>query len=201
MAATLRRTFRYPDDEDESHDRSARQELDEEEQDDIIQNLHQKNDTDNRFYLTVFTVVPLIAAIAYIPALVSSSVAVGQRLIYVVCIISLLVTAYIMQSSGSLHPSRTNRRHDDLRPPSVTNPRWFPAALDGINRRCLVYANSALCGLLALGSLLRIVDTQRGSVLYLLPAVFLAIIFLARRVTTEVDIGELEKLRYEYKGA
>lgn len=32
-------------------------------------------------------------------------------------------------------------------------------------------------------------------------AAFVAITFLARRVITEVDIGELEKLRYEYKGA
>jgi hypothetical protein len=30
MAATLRRTFRYPDDEDNGHDTGARQELDEE---------------------------------------------------------------------------------------------------------------------------------------------------------------------------
>ncbi|EED23646.1 conserved hypothetical protein [Talaromyces stipitatus ATCC 10500] len=186
MAATLRRTFRYPGDDDESHYSETREELDEQEQEDIIKNLTQKNETDNRFYHTVFTVVPLIAIIAYIPGLFSSLSTAGQRLIYLSCISSFLATAYIMESSTF---SRDGTVMTDLS-------RWLSNAPSEAHKKNLIIANSALCALLALGSLY-----TADTVLYLLPGILLAITSLARRVITEVDVGELEKLRYEYKGA
>lgn len=165
------------------------------------------------FQQTVFAVVPLIAIIAYIPGLFSSSATAGQRVIHVICILSLTATAYIMQSS-SFSASK-----DSFRPILATSDRdtWSSKALSGENRQYLVLVNSVLCAILALASRYT-VDT----VLCLLPggkripckesnryqtlnratcAAFLAITSLARRVITEVDVGELEKLRYEYKGA
>jgi hypothetical protein len=38
-------------------------------------------------------------------------------------------------------------------------------------------------------------------ILYLVPGVVFQIAFLARNAMLSVDIGELEALRYEYKGA
>ncbi|KAF3404222.1 hypothetical protein DPV78_001869 [Talaromyces pinophilus] len=191
MAATLRRTFRYPG-EDDHHVGQAREELDEQEQEAIIKNLQQKNETDNRFYQTVFAIVPLIATIAYIPGLFSSSVTAGQRLIHIICILSLAATAYIMQSSAF------SISKDSVRPILATTDwnTWLPRALSEEHRKYLILTNVVLCALLAVGSLYA-VDTT----LYLLPGAFLAITSLARRVITEVDVGELEKLRYEYKGA
>ncbi|EEA27990.1 hypothetical protein PMAA_028200 [Talaromyces marneffei ATCC 18224] len=169
MTATLRRTFRYPG-EDDSYGGETREELDEQEQEDIIKNLQQKNEMDNRFYQRVFAVMPLVGIIAYIPGLFSSSATAGQRLIYTICILSLSATAYIMQSNAF------SVRMDSARPILATTDRntWPPKALSEENRRYLMLANSFLCALLALGSLYTV-----DMVLYLLPVGKFFISFIA----------------------
>jgi len=115
-----------------------------------------------------------------------------------------------MESAKSFDGTKDkkNRHHDDYSQPILTavmnHDSWLPNTLSETNRKYLALANSGLCAILALGSLYA-VDIEGGgmptSILYLLPSVFLGITFLARYVITEVDVGELEKLRYEYKGA
>lgn len=113
--------------------------------------------------------MPLIATVAYVPALISSVLPVGQRLIYVICILSLSATAYIMESSSSFHPSSPNSQHGSLQSPLEMKHIWPANILDDTSRKYLVYANSVLSALLALGSL-RLDDTHSGNnVLYLLP--------------------------------
>lgn len=112
------------------------------------------------FQQTVFAVVPLIASIAYIPGLFSSSATAGQRLIHVICILSLTATAYIMQSSFF------SVSKDSARPILAITDRdtWSSKALSEESRKYLVLVNSTFCALMALGSLYT-VDT----VLYVLP--------------------------------
>ena len=109
---------------------------------------------------TVFAIVPLIATIAYIPGLFSSSVTAGQRLIHIICILSLAATAYIMQSSAF------SISKDSVRPILATTDRntWLPRALSEEHRKYLILTNVVLCALLALESLYAVDMT-----LYLLP--------------------------------
>lgn len=109
---------------------------------------------------TVFAVVPLVATIAYIPGLFSSSVTAGQRLIYITCILSLAATAYIMQNSAFSIST------DSARPILATTDwnRWLPRNLSEEYKNYLILTNVVSCALLALGSLYT-VDTA----LYLLP--------------------------------
>jgi hypothetical protein len=104
--------------------------------------------------------VPLIATIAYIPGLFSSSVMAGQRLIYIICILSLAATAYIMQSSTF------SISKDSAKPILATTDRStrLPKALSEENRKYLTLVNVVLCVILALGSL-----NTANDVLYFLP--------------------------------
>lgn len=109
---------------------------------------------------TVFAIVPLTATIAYIPGLFSSSATAGQRLIQIICIMSLAATAYTMQTSTF------SMSKDSVRRTMATTDwtTWLRGALSEENRRYLNLANSTLCVLLALGSLYAV-----DALLYLLP--------------------------------
>jgi hypothetical protein len=98
---------------------------------------------------TVFAVVSLIATIAYIPGLFSSSVTARRRLVYTICILSLAATAYIM------HNSVFSTSKDSVRPILATTDRnkWLPRTLSEEHRKYLILTNVVLCALLALGSL------------------------------------------------
>lgn len=96
--------------------------------------------------------------------------------------------------------------------------RWSTSFPNNINTKQILLANTVVCALLALFSIY-----SENTVMYLLPGgklnlrnfhhstpipgvadlfpkVLLAIISLARQALTEVDISELEKMRYKYKG-
>jgi len=71
-------------------------------------------------------------------------------------------------------------------------------------KRHLSSINAGVCVfLLVAACLLRFRNDGNDSlwILYLVPGVVFQIAFLARRAMFSVDIGELEALRYEYKGA
>jgi hypothetical protein len=86
--------------------------------------------------------VPLVATIAYIPATFSSSVTAGTRFIYIICILSLSTTAYVMKFGP--FDSEVYR----LGEPGVL------AVQEGKSdpRSYLFYANTTICALLSLQS-------------------------------------------------
>ncbi|CRG85540.1 hypothetical protein PISL3812_02592 [Talaromyces islandicus] len=194
MAATLRKTFRYPDD-DHDQDPDNRQELDEEEQDKLIQELSAKNDAQNAFYHLVFTIVPLVAIVAYIPAIFSSSLTTGTRFTCIICILSLSTTAYMMKVGPF-----------DLKERRLGEPGVLAVQEGKLDPRgYLIYINTAMCVLLFLKSWYTSSgqghDDHQQFILDILPGVVLGAVVIASRSLIEVDIGELQKLRYEYKGA
>ncbi|KAL1965156.1 hypothetical protein VTN77DRAFT_6069 [Rasamsonia byssochlamydoides] len=193
-AARIRRTFRYPDDSEPEP--GGREELDEEEQERLIKELRVENEKQNSRYHLAFTILPLITTIAYVPSILSSTATASQRLSSILCILSLFTTAYIMRYVPLQRPDRKDRNKplSDIGPESPV-----------IARKYLTSLNAALCALLSLvfwnmGGNNREQD-QPWPVLYLVPGAVLGIVVIARRTMLDVDIGQLEELRYEYKGA
>lgn len=221
MAVRLRKAFRYPEELDE------REELDEEEQERVIEQLQNQNDTRNaqytvyisspiqssctaKFSQIFFTFIPLLAAVSFVPSVVSAF-SLTERLFSFLSLSSLVTTAYIMKYSP-LQPDRKGKR-----PMTVYHER--------IAR--LHAALVPVTGVISL--LLGLVYLSAGSsygiqpVLYLLPggtfssfgivcnffeskrlthcpAMFVTIL-LAQRVMRSVDLASLKDLQYEYKGA
>ncbi|KAJ5397368.1 hypothetical protein N7509_005481 [Penicillium cosmopolitanum] len=185
-AVRLRKAFRYPEESDDD-----REELDEEEQDRVIQQLQQQNEARNAQYSLVFTAIPLVSTLTFLPSLFTAQ-SFGERLLSLLGILSLLATAYMMRLAP-LHPDRKGKK-----PLSPENER-----LEKIHS-ALLPVNGAVGVLLTLIYLLFL---RGGSsfiispVLYLIPGVMLAVILLAKDTMLSVDLATLKDLQYEYKGA
>ncbi|KAL2833645.1 hypothetical protein BJY01DRAFT_224951 [Aspergillus pseudoustus] len=187
--ARLRKAFRYPDDSD---DDDAREELDEEEQERVIQHLQQQNDRRNSEYNLIFSAIPLVSTIVFLPSLLSSaSLSFATRLFSCLGIASLLATAYTMKYIPPMHPDPKGKR-------PIRN-RGFTAHV----QRFIIPTNSAVCMLLGLAYLFppgtSSVEIQPTA--YLVPTALLVSILLVRQVMVSVDLAPLDELRYEYKGA
>ncbi|CEO61175.1 hypothetical protein PMG11_05487 [Penicillium brasilianum] len=184
-AVRLRKAFRYPEDSDEN-----REELDEEEQEQLIEQLQRQNHARNAQYHIIFTSIPLISTIAFLPSVFSASSLV-EWLLSLLGVLSLLATAYTMRLSP-LHPDRKGKQ-------AITAENDRLARLHS----ALHFGNGALCLLLAVAYF--VVGT--GStytirpVLYLIPGAMLAAILLARDTMLSVDLSSLKDLQYQYKGA
>ncbi|KAL2816161.1 hypothetical protein BJX63DRAFT_430448 [Aspergillus granulosus] len=190
-SARLRKAFRYPDDDDDDDD-DARVELDEEEQERVIQHLQQQNDKRNSEYSLMFSAIPLVSTVVFLPSLLSSdSLGFTRRLYSFLGIASLLATAYTMKYIPPMHPDPKGKR--PIRNPDLT----------AHVRRFLIPGNSAVCVLLGLVYLFSSGSSSLGiqPTAYLVPAALLITVLLVRQIMISVDLGPLDELRYEYKGA
>ncbi|ETN45662.1 uncharacterized protein HMPREF1541_09495 [Cyphellophora europaea CBS 101466] len=91
----LRKTFKYPADEDDTSMDADRDELDEEEQDTLITDLASSNATTNEFYVRTFTVLPLLACLPFLYFLVLRP----HRLTVLPCLLALTslgASAFVM---------------------------------------------------------------------------------------------------------
>ena len=147
---------------------------------------------------------------AYIPALITSRL-VQARLVSLLCMTSLIATAYILAFVPNVRPKPPNR----VKSKRKSEPESGPV------RQYISYLNGALSLLSALNSIT--FRDKRGVhdgfwLLCLLPvggwpltrklavrpnscAVSFTVIMLARELMLSVDVDELEDLKYEYKGA
>ncbi|KAK2625646.1 hypothetical protein QTJ16_004958 [Diplocarpon rosae] len=199
-SARLRKTFRYPSDdnsEDESHEV-----MDEEEQDFLIRTMQEDNAKRNKQYNTVLFLFTLVANLPYLPTLFVRQ----TSLLSLLSISSLLSTLYLIYCSP---PGKTGIAFlDDINMPSTpqsmtARKRAMLQATDGPIKKYLPYLNIGVCSILiALGG----VSRRKGVGLWLgfewLPAVVYVVV-----VTSKWEMGsvnpeeELERLRYGLKGA
>jgi len=187
----LRRTFRYP--EELNNEDETRVELDEEEQEAIVQDLHRRDEQGNTQYKLAFTILPLVATGAFLPIIRSPSSSVFQKLLCFLGISSLLFTSYMMRLARPPKPDRNGKQ-----------PMGTVEVRDGGIERYLSLINAGVCVFLFLAAcLLKFRNDGSDSlwILYLVPGLVFQIAFLARKTILSVDIGQLEALRYEYKGA
>lgn len=107
MAVTrLRKTFQYP--ADNSDDDDIPKNLDEEEQEKLIAKLRAEDDERNEEYKRIFLAVSSVSAMAYVPALIMSRL-IQARLISLLCMTSLVATAYILAFVPNTRPKLPNR--------------------------------------------------------------------------------------------
>ncbi|KAL5332754.1 hypothetical protein BJX70DRAFT_99943 [Aspergillus crustosus] len=185
----LRKAFRYPDDSGDDH---TRDDLDEEEQEQIIRQLTIENERRNLQYSLIFTTIPLLSTLVFIPSLLSlTNPGLFTRFLSFLSILSLSATAYTVKYVPPQRPDPKGKR--PIRDPGLAvHVQTY-----------IIPANSAVCILLAL-VYLATSGASTGTqpvIAYLVPAALLTSILIARQVMGSVDFKSLEDLRYEYKGA
>ncbi|KAL4879819.1 hypothetical protein BJY04DRAFT_219897 [Aspergillus karnatakaensis] len=186
--ARLRKAFRYPED---SGDDDAREELDEEEQEQLIRHLKLQNEERNSEYTLGFAAIPLLSTVIFIPSLLSSKdLGLLVRFWSLLSILSLLATTYTMKYVAPQRPDPKGKR-------PMRDPDFAEHA-----RKYIIPGNSGVCAFLVV-VYLSSSETSAGSqqVAYLVPAALLTTILIVRQVMVSVDLQTLEDLRYEYKGA
>ncbi|KAL4870626.1 hypothetical protein BDV12DRAFT_165502 [Aspergillus spectabilis] len=187
-SARFRKAFRYPDD---SGDGDAREELDEEEQERVIKYLKTQNEERDLQYSLVFSAIPLLSTIVFIPSLLPlKDLGLFTRFLSLSSILSLLATAYTMKYVPLQRSDPKGKR--PIRDPDLA----------AHVRKYIIPGNSGICVFLGLAYL----SSSAASpgiqpVAYLVPAALLATIMIVRQVMMSVDLRPLEDLRYEYKGA
>ncbi|CAG8193976.1 unnamed protein product [Penicillium nalgiovense] len=182
-AVRLRKAFRYPEESE-----GDREELDEEQQEQLIEQLQSQNDARNAQYSMIFTALPLLAATVFVPSVLSAS-SQAERLFSLLSLVSLLTTAYIMRCFP-LQPDRKGKKPMTLHTERIA--RLHAALVPG---------TSAVCLLLAVVYLFTGSSYAIHPVLYLIPGAMLTVIILAQKVMLSVDLASLKDLQYEYKGA
>ena len=137
-----------------------------------------------------FLTLPLLSIILYLPSLKASTL-----LTHVLAITSLLSSAY----ATYILPSKAS---ETQRPPTLATLGKHSREEVGPLKKYLDHLNAGVCVILALQA---IRAKQQGLTdevwLAVLPSAVFLLLFLVRTQLKPVDIAELEKLRYGYKGA
>ena len=185
-AARLRRTFKYPTDDDDNEP----EDLDEEHQEKLIADLEAEDTAKNELYRKAFLSIPLLGALVFLYTFVTASTA-RSRLVAILGVSSLACTAYILHFQPIERPERKGKR-------AV----YQVEAEKGPVEKYLVYLNAGLALLLELAALLswrqgRDEDAWRES----LPAIIMVLTMFVRQQLAPLDLEELQKARYDLKGA
>ena len=201
----LRKAFRSTSDEDEDDDLD--EPLDEEHQERLIAELQAKDEQRNALYRKAFVALPIAAAVFFLYSFVVASTA-RQRLVALLSISSLLSTAYLLHFMPIEAPQRKGKR-----------PIYQIEAEKGPVERYLAYMNAALAGLLLIVALLSwrngdgqaawreaLPESMWSDMLDIVPFLILVVVIFCismfvRDQLAPVDLEELQKAKYEYKGA
>jgi hypothetical protein len=187
------------------------------EQESLIRTLQTQNTLRNTQYTTAFLALPLLSILVYLPPLLRPSTAVLSTL----SISSLLASAYILWSLPSLPPLPAlwaSERPEKQRGWSLSGDRMEASTRtgagaglgvkDGVEKGPLeLYLpslNAVLVALLAFAGFVgqKANEGQGGGMWFaLLPGVVYVVVVVAKGIMGGVDVGELEALRYGYKGA
>lgn len=163
--------------------------------------MRRQNELRNQQYKTYFLALPLLSIPIYLPTLFNSQ----TSLLSILSISSLLSTAWLLYSlpagiTGIKHIDNLNK--PEGKGPAASQHGNLRLGTDSPTKQYLPYLNLALCGVLALAGL--VVKANRdilwsgfGSV----PAAVYVMVLIAKIVMASVDVGELEALKYGYKGA
>ncbi|KAI9678168.1 MAG: hypothetical protein M1817_006113 [Caeruleum heppii] len=178
----LRKAFRYPNEETDDDDDELTEALDEEEQENLIARLRMQNEAHDGLYMNLFLALPLLLIVPFALRLP------GSPLLAMLSITSLLSTAYIMRfipiGAGDVKGKKPMRSNLDV---------W--TAQGGPVEIYLPWLNGAVCALLLLGSLSQKKAGHSEWMMWTVPSAG------ARLTLKSVDVGELERLKYGYKGA
>jgi hypothetical protein len=197
MARTrLRKTFKYPSDDersDNSHD-----EMDEEEQEHFIASLKARESAENGKYTLIFSVLPLTVTPPFIYYLFARSGLRSMPLLCLLAITSLAASAYTMRFIPLYSASSPSRAQ-------LARPALFVDS-DSPVQTLLPWLNLAIALFLLLTSWGVKGRSSAPDALWLfllLPALMLGVITVARKSMADVQAGikDLEGKKYNFKGA
>ncbi|KAK3722791.1 hypothetical protein LTR37_002363 [Vermiconidia calcicola] len=188
MASTrLRKAFRYPSESDSDNEVD---ELDEEHQERLIAELQIQDAQKNDLYRKAFLAIPLLGGLFFLYTFFIAS-STRQRLIALLSTSSMICTAYILHFQPIKARDRKGKR-----------PMYRVEADNGPVEKYLVYLNAALAGLLLVASAL---SWRRGlgedAWREALPAIIFSLMMFVRQQLAPLDLEELQKARYDFKGA
>ncbi|TKA23467.1 hypothetical protein B0A50_07494 [Salinomyces thailandicus] len=186
-SARLRHAFKYPSDDTDSDD----PELDEEHQEALIASLQAEDAAKNTLYRKAFLAIPLSAALFYLYTFLFYTRSVQQALLSILSLSSLGCTAYILHFMPVEPVDKKGK-----------TAVYRLEAAKGPVERYLVVLDAALAGVLVLAS---VVSWRKGAQedawREVLPAVIMGLIMFARQQLAPVDIAQLQRAQYDYKGA
>ncbi|KAF2184421.1 hypothetical protein K469DRAFT_709159 [Zopfia rhizophila CBS 207.26] len=218
MASTrLRQTFRYPTDSDDPVEG-----IDEEEQEKLISSLSTQDTRSTKLYTQILLALPLMPAVLYIPRLFNTS----TFLTSFAAILSLLASAYTLyyiplppvaaqtmldaksgRSSGKgkavARDYEGHRANLDISNPSTKTAPFLSPEIEELVKKYITPVNGTICAILALHELSQGREWRKGIMISggYVPLFIMVVVQWARRELRVVDLGELERLRYRYKGA
>lgn len=169
------------------------------EQENLIKTLHKENIAKNALYTKLFLAVPLVSILPYLPNIFDPH----TSLLSLLSISSLLSTAYIL---SYLPHNRTGLTAIDSlnapksKPGVVKLPKLGDIIDQGPVELYLASLNAVLVALLGVAGML--VRSEKAWVGFgALPGLAFGIVLAAKYFMASVDIGQLEGLKYPYKGA
>ncbi|KAF2204763.1 hypothetical protein GQ43DRAFT_408864 [Delitschia confertaspora ATCC 74209] len=220
MATTrLRQTFRYPDSDSENENEG----MDEQEQETLLSSLATQDTRTTTVYTHLLLVLPLLPVFFYIPLLGHAPTLLPS----VLGITSLLATAYILyyiplpaistdttptpskpiskrkgKANMGKAPEHKTSSETNLFTPRSPLSTLLPHEQIDLLHQYLVPVNAALCLLSALYQFTQGGDWVSGVQIGggYMPGLILGVILVARRELRVVDLSELERMRYRYKG-
>jgi hypothetical protein len=169
------------------------------EQESLITRLKTENTTRNKQYTLLFLALPSISALLYLPALSAPS----TSLLSLLALSSLAISAWTLYS---LPPNKTGFAAIDslINPKAGTTESRVPQLGQIVDKGplelYLPFLNLGLIGILFLGGLV-LKEGKAWPGFGLLPGAVSVFVVGAKWVMGSVDVGELEDLKYGYKGA
>jgi hypothetical protein len=170
------------------------------EQETLIRTLQTENIARNTLYTHLFLSLPLGCTLAYLPPLFNPQ----TYLLALLSITSLLSTAYILYylPAGKTGIAEIDALNVKEKSKERRLPRLGEVVDKGPIEMYLPYLNLGLSGVLALAGLL---VGGKGAELFsgfgYLPGLIYGFVIVAKVVMGSVDVGELEDLKYGFKGA
>lgn len=187
-SARLRKTFQYPSSDDSL---SEPDELDEEHQEKLIHDLALSDAAKNALYRKIFLALPLFAILVALYSFTTTASGARGRLLALLSATSCACSAHLLH----FLPIEKVERKGKV-------PQYRVDAAKGPVERYLPWLNGLLVGLLGLASLL---SFRRGNVedawREALPGLIFGIILFARQLLAPLDLEELQRARYDLKGA
>ena len=180
----LRQTFHYPSSDSDT-------DLDEEHQETLIAALQATDARQNFLYRNIFLAIPLTGALVFLYTLLFRTSTRQQALLAILGLSSLVCTAYILHFMPLQAPARKGK-----------TAVYKLEAAKGPVERYLLLLNAGLAALLLLAAAVswrkhRTADAWREA----LPAMILGMAMFARQQLAPLDLEELQKAKYDYKGA
>ena len=197
----LRNPFQRRNSSSSLDDEDPEDELDEEQQEKLISKLADTDARQNALYRKLFLSIPLLSALFFLYMFLFASSNARERMTAFLGMSSLGVTAYILHFvpvEEGMSLSTSSSSSSSFSSPRISKGMMEKSPLE----KYIVYLNGALVGMMSVAAM---VSWRRGSREQawreMIPGIVFGMSMFARQQLAPLDLEELQKARYELKGA